>query len=57
MAREFLQRGDAVVLCGRSQERLRAAVDALRDEWPGTEVCAQPLPSFTTPGDLPAFFL
>lgn len=41
MAREFLQRGDAVVLCGRSEERLGAAVDALRSEWPGTEVCTQ----------------
>ena len=33
MAREFLQLGDAVALCGRNEERLAAAVHALRAEF------------------------
>lgn len=35
MAREFLQRGDRVCVCGRSQTRVDAAVKALRLEFPG----------------------
>ncbi|CAL8465249.1 g4784 [Coccomyxa elongata] len=38
MGREFLKTGDALVLCGRNEQRVEAAVDALRAEWPGSEV-------------------
>ena len=38
MGREFLKAGDALVLCGRNEQRVGAAVDALRAEWPGSEV-------------------
>lgn len=38
MGREFLKVGDALVFCGRNEQRVEAAVDALRAEWPGSEV-------------------
>jgi short-subunit dehydrogenase involved in D-alanine esterification of teichoic acids len=37
LTREFLGAGDRVVLCGRSEERVAAAIDALRAEFPGAQ--------------------
>lgn len=38
MAREFLLRGDKVLLCARNEQRLAAAVSALQKEYPKAQV-------------------
>lgn len=38
MGQEFLKGGDAVVICGRDEQRLDAAVSILRSEVPDGEV-------------------
>ena len=42
MAREFLQLGDQVALCGRDEERLWAALDQLRSEFGAERVHGLP---------------
>ena len=49
MGREFLKAGDALLLCGREEERVKAAVSALQAEWPGSEVLIPLLFSVTEP--------
>ena len=34
MTKEFLSRGDSVVICGRDQERLDRALTSLRNKYP-----------------------
>ena len=36
MAKEFLSRGDSVVICGRDQERLSKAIGMLETKYPST---------------------
>ena len=38
MGREFLKAGDSLVLCGRNEDRVEAAVCALQAEWPQSKV-------------------
>lgn len=54
MAREFLQLGDSVVLCGRNPERLAAAVDALTAEFGLARVHGMPA-DCSSPEDMQRF--